>query len=292
MRLAHLSDLHLTPAGALGLRHLCSRRAIGALNWFLNRHGRHSEAAVRAAVQGVLQARADHVVVTGDLTNLALDAEFELAASVLRPLSGHLTVVPGNHDYYSPDAVRRGEFERWFGETLWRDAEPRVWPVVQELADGVTLIAVRTAQVTWPACAFGRIGADQMRRVLSAVSRAREQRRFPVIAMHHCVHRRGLLSEATGRLLDGREFVDGLLNTGSALVLHGHDHHAHHWTLDGPPGTSIRVTIIGCGSSSHSATSREPGAFHVYDRIGEGTVQVERWRLQAEKNGEIRAVRV
>ena len=87
---------------------------------------------------------AAHVVLTGDLTSFATDAEFRVAHSSLLPILGrrwsqqqkageeeaeeeaeaaespppvrHQTVVlRGNHDVYTPSAVRRRLFERWFG---------------------------------------------------------------------------------------------------------------------------------------------------------------------------------
>ncbi len=283
MRIAHLSDLHLHPVGALRAADLRTRRLFGALNLCLFRAGAYSEDVARAAVEAVREAGVDHVVVTGDLTNLALPSEFALAVQVLRPLgrADRLTVIPGNHDRYTPGSVRDREFERWFGYTLWPDGEGRgggSFPVVKDLADGVTLISLGSAGVVPPACAFGRVGPGQVARLADALDDARRRDRFPIVALHHNLHRRGTLSEATGRLLDRREVAEVLVRHGARLVLHGHDHREHDMVIsDGPDGPGVRV--IGCGSSSADPRRAPPGQFHIYE-VSAGGLKVERWRIQ------------
>lgn len=282
MRIAHLSDLHLYPVGALRASDLRTRRLFGALNLFVLRAGMYSEDVARAAVEAVLEAKVDHVVVTGDLTNLALPSEFALALQILRPLGGaeRLTVVPGNHDCYTPESVRNDEFGRWFGFALWSNGSAHSFPVVKDLADGVTLIAVKTAGLTPPGCAFGRVGPEQNARLAAALDETRSRGRCGVVAMHHNLYRRGPVSEATGRLLDRREVAQTLARHGAFLVLHGHDHRAHSMVIgDGldRPGT----LVIGCGCTSANPDRGQPGQFNVYD-IRFGRLEVETWRIQRE----------
>ncbi len=280
MRIAHLSDLHLHPAGALRGADLRTRRVFGAFNLYLFRAGAHSEDVARAAVEAVREAGVDHVVVTGDLTNLALPSEFALAVQVLRPLGGadRLTVIPGNHDCYTPESVRDHEFGRWFGFTLWPEGAARLFPVVKDLPDGVTLIGLQTAGVVPPACAFGRVGPRQVARLADALDDARRRGRFSIVALHHNLHRRGALSEATGRLLDRREVAEVLVRHGARLALHGHDHREHDMVIsDGPDLPGVRV--VGCGSSSANPRRAPPGQFNIYE-VSAGRLKVERWRIQ------------
>lgn len=292
MRLAHLSDLHLHPPGSLRSADLLTRRFFGALNLYVVRAGVYSEEVALAAVEALQDAAVDHVVVTGDVSNLALPAEFALASQVLRPLGGadRLTVIPGNHDYYTPASIRRDEFALWFGHTLWGDGKnPRDFPVVKDLADGVTLIAVRTAGVVPPACAFGRVGPVQLQRLAQALDDAAARGRIAVVLLHHNLHRRGRLSEATGRLLDREEVARVLVRHGARLVLHGHDHREHDMVLsDGPHRPGVRV--IGCGSSSADPFRARPGQFHVYDVSAAG-MRVEKWRIQKASRRFIPVVR-
>ena len=85
MRIAHISDLHvLALEGAIPYR-LFNKRATGYANLRLNRKHAHKSEIVRAIAAHLAQAAVDHVVITGDVSNLALETEF---AAVRRILDG------------------------------------------------------------------------------------------------------------------------------------------------------------------------------------------------------------
>jgi len=282
LRIAHLSDLHLHVPGAIRPSDLASRRLFGAANLVLRRRALHSPAVARAAVRAAAEAGADHCVVTGDLTNLALDAEFDLAAEVLAPLGGweRVTVIPGNHDYYTPGAVRAARFERRFGPTLWRPGEPDAYPAVKDVGE-VRIVAVRTAMIAPPLCSFGEVGEGQLGAVRRAVEGARAAGRFVIVALHHNLHRRGFVSETIGRLLDRDAVRATLAEAGADLVLQGHDHRARHFELPRPGGGAVRVA--NCGSSSLAA-----GGIDVYEIAG-GAFTVERWENRGPEGRLVRA---
>src|SRR6185437_13894221 len=74
--LAHLSDPHLSPLPAARLRDLAGKRALGYLNWTRNRHKFHRRDVLDALVSDLQAQAPDHIAITGDLLNLALEAEF------------------------------------------------------------------------------------------------------------------------------------------------------------------------------------------------------------------------
>ena len=82
--LAHLSDPHLPPLPAARLRDLAGKRALGYLNWTRNRHKYHRREVLDALVADMQAQRPDHIAVTGDLVNLALEAEFTPGAGLAR----------------------------------------------------------------------------------------------------------------------------------------------------------------------------------------------------------------
>jgi 3',5'-cyclic AMP phosphodiesterase CpdA len=285
MRIAHLSDLHLFTGQALLPQDLMSRRVFGAVNLVLSRRRTHSADVAAAAVEAVGRAGVDHCVVSGDLTNLALEGEFALAARVLRPLGSwdRLTVVPGNHDFYTPGALRTRRFERWFGHTLWHEDDPASWtyPVVKDIGE-VRLIALRSAMVAPPLTAFGRVGEAQATALWRALDEAVRDGRFTVVVLHHNLHKRDLVHELTGILLDRRRISEMLGRGKAGLVLHGHDHTEHEMTLGN--GGQAATRVMGCGSTS----ARLPGTpvtgrFNIYT-IGAGGLTVERWRYQKALN--------
>ena len=100
--LAHLSDPHLPPMPAARLRDLAGKRALGYLNWIRNRHKYHRRDVLDAIVSDMQAQAPDHIAVTGDLVNIALEAEFEPSRTWLESIGppGRVSVVPGNHDAY------------------------------------------------------------------------------------------------------------------------------------------------------------------------------------------------
>ena len=73
VRIAHFSDLHLLSLEGVPLRRFLNKRATGYANLRLKRGSIHRASYVKAIAREVRRIKADHVVVTGDLTNLALN---------------------------------------------------------------------------------------------------------------------------------------------------------------------------------------------------------------------------
>ena len=105
-RIAHLSDVHMLDARpsrsragySMGHRFLSFGRPLDAV-------GRQRKLA--QALHAARRVGADHMVISGDLTEIGAPGEFESLAETLHD-SGiaphHVTLVPGNHDLYtSPD---------------------------------------------------------------------------------------------------------------------------------------------------------------------------------------------
>src|SRR6267378_2814750 len=100
--LAHLSDPHLPPLPSLRLRDLAGKRALGYLNWTRNRRNVHKRDVLDALVSDLQAQKPDHIAITGDLVNLALEAEFAPSRAWLESVGApeRVTVIPGNHDAY------------------------------------------------------------------------------------------------------------------------------------------------------------------------------------------------
>src|SRR5690606_5444292 len=110
----------------------------------------------------------DRVVVTGDLSNLALEQEFEHIISKLDAIQIPVTVIPGNHDAYTRGSVRQRRFEQMFaqfmqGERLGEQFED-FYPFVQRF-DEVALTGVSTAHASLPLYAVGTVGERQLERL-------------------------------------------------------------------------------------------------------------------------------
>src|SRR5436190_18495064 len=110
MRLAHLSDLHLLNLeGAVPFR-LFNKRITGYINLKLKRGSVHKPFVAREAARAIRDLGVDHVAITGDVSNLALEGEFDIVREFLENDLGlsadRVSLVPGNHDAYTQGAHR------------------------------------------------------------------------------------------------------------------------------------------------------------------------------------------
>ncbi|MCB1508022.1 MAG: metallophosphoesterase, partial [Hyphomicrobiaceae bacterium] len=78
-RLAHLSDLHISPLPRIRRLDLMSKRVLGYANWTRNRGKRTADWVLASLLADLDRKAPDHVAVTGDLVNLALAEEFDTA---------------------------------------------------------------------------------------------------------------------------------------------------------------------------------------------------------------------
>jgi 3',5'-cyclic AMP phosphodiesterase CpdA len=254
--LAHLSDPHLAPLPAPSLRELIGKRATGYLHWTRTRHRIHRREVLDALVADLQAQRPDHIAVTGDLVNIALEAEFAPARSWLQGVGTpeHVTIVPGNHDAYARATQRR------FAE-IWRDylrgdgaltVDPITFPFVRRRGP-LALIGVSSAVPTPPFMATGWLGQAQRDALDGILSQLSAEPVFRVLLIHH-----PLRSDSRHkRLTDSDELLALLKRHGVELILHGHDHiHSTMW-FDGPRG---RIPAIGVPSASAIAHGHYPAA--------------------------------
>jgi 3',5'-cyclic AMP phosphodiesterase CpdA len=251
--LAHLSDPHLPPLPAARLRDLAGKRAFGYLNWIRNRHKYHRREVLDALVADMQAQRPDHIAVTGDLVNLALEAEFTPARAWLESLGSpqQVTVVPGNHDAYV--RATRHRFTDGFEPYLRGDAaaDGTPFPFVRRRGP-LALIGVSSAVPTLPLMATGRLGRTQ----LDALDRELAQisaDAFRVLLVHHPLHSTSRMK----RLTDATALRAVLKRRGIELVLHGHDHvHSTMWL----EGADRQIPVVGVPSASALAHGHYPAA--------------------------------
>ncbi len=254
--LAHLSDPHLSPLPVPGWRELAGKRALGWLNWTRNRHKAYRRDMLDAVVRDLQAQRPDHIAVTGDLVNIALEAEFAPAHAWLQRVGStdRVTVVPGNHDAYVR-ATRNRSAEIW-GDYSRGDGtgvnDPVTFPFVRRRGP-LALIGVTTAVPTPPLMATGSLGEAQCDALDRVLAKLCGEQVFRVLLIHH-----PLRSDSWHkRLTDADALLALLKRHGVELVLHGHDHiHSTMW-FDGPRG---RIPAVGVPSASSVAHGHIPAA--------------------------------
>ncbi len=257
--LAHLSDPHLAPLPAPSLVELIGKRVTGYINWRRRRRFIHDTAVLGKIVADLKTQAADHVAVTGDLTNIALPQEFVRGGVWLTALGApsDVTVIPGNHDAYVRAAAV--EPERCWGDFMHGDDGTNGFPFVRRRGP-LALIGLSTAVPTAPFMATGRLGEAQLARLAETLVALARERLFRVVLIHHPP-----VSQAKWhkRLTDAAGFLRVIGVHGAELVLHGHDHlHMINWLI-GPNGT--RVPAVGVPSASAAwGASKNSAAYNLY----------------------------
>src|SRR5579871_2300514 len=256
MRFLHCSDVHITTRyRGVPLAELGWRRAIALFELSVGGRARHyqrAEATLAGIAGDLAGRRADHLILSGDVTAYAMEAEFAGARDALGPLATdprRCTVIPGNHDTYTPQAVRTGLFEKYFGPLLVSDLpEYRAegaFPFVR-LLDGAAVVGLLSARVPpVPGLSYGRIGRAQLGALRKIVTDPRLDGRAVLVVVHHApLTRSGHADKPTHGLVDAKALFDVLRGERFA-VLHGHIHKRYYH----PPNES-RPHVFGAGSST------------------------------------------
>jgi 3',5'-cyclic AMP phosphodiesterase CpdA len=273
--LAHLSDPHLPPLPAVRLAELAGKRALGYLNWTRNRHRFHRRDVLDALVSDMQAQSPDQIAVTGDLVNLALEAEFAPSLAWLQSvgLPDRVTVVPGNHDAYVRTTQHRFA-ESWQDYLTGDAANDARFPFLRRRGP-LALIGVSSALPTPPLMATGRLGPGQLEALERMLADLSSEQAFRVLLVHH-----PLRSDARmKRLTDSEPLLALLKRHGVELVLHGHDHvHSTIW-IDGPQG---KIPVVGVPSASALAHGRYPAAaYNLFSVEREGAA----WRCEQTVRG-------
>jgi len=290
--LAHLSDPHLPPLPAARLGDLAGKRALGYLNWTRNRHKFHRRDVLDTLVSDLQTQMPDHIAVTGDLVNLALEAEFPPALTWLESVgpSDRVTVIPGNHDAYV--RATRHRFAETFGNYLRDDKAGRhdaaqdyneagTFPFVRRRGP-LALIGVSSAVPTPPLMATGWLGQSQLDALGRLLAQLSTEQAFRVLLIHHPLRSKSRAK----RLTDSPQLLGLLKQHGVELILHGHDHiHSTMW-FDGP---NRSIPAIGVPSASSLAHGHYPSAaYNLFSIERDG----DTWRCEQTVRGINDAMRV
>lgn len=262
-RLAHLTDPHIGPLPRPRRRDLLGKRATGYLNWRRGRHLVHDMATLDHIVADLRAQAPDHVAMTGDIANLGLPAEFQLARKWLETLGDPRSVsfVPGNHDAYVrgslPDLA--ASFAPW---TSGDAPEEALYPFLRVRGD-VAVIGLSSAVPTPLFIASGRLGRPQLARAEAMLADCARAGLVRVVLLHHPPQLEPA-SLARG-LIDARDFAEVIRRQGAELILHGHNHCASVRHFVGPAG---RIPVVGAPSASARGSSRNGAAYHLFEISG------------------------
>jgi 3',5'-cyclic AMP phosphodiesterase CpdA len=281
--LAHLSDPHIAPLPAARWSELVGKRITGYINWQRKRRFVHDPDTLAAIVADIKRHAPDHIAVTGDIANIAMEAEFPRGRDWLERLGSaqQVTFVPGNHDIYVREAIKFAG--RQWGMYTSDDGAAGGFPFVRRRGN-VALVGLSTGVPTAPFLATGWLGANQLAEFAAVLNKLKHEDAFRVVLIHHPPI---TAAPKHRRLLDAPVFKRVIAAHGADLLLHGHDHmHMINW-LDGPNGT--RVPAVGVPSASaRRGTDKDSAAYNLYQIDGARDVwQCELISRGLDSSGEV-----
>jgi 3',5'-cyclic AMP phosphodiesterase CpdA len=281
---AHLSDPHLAPVPMPYPWQMLNKRFTSYLSWMFKKRHIHRPEILAALVADLKKFNLDHIAVTGDLTNIALPAEFEQARRWLESLgpSHDVSVVPGNHDACVPvrweeSLVHWKEFmsgSRDDGAVETPMSSNDDFPFVRKRGP-VAFIGLTTAEprpITGTPAA-GSLGPRQIARLGSQLSRLREEGLFRVVLIHHSP---GPLISHRKNLRDAEAFAETIAKSGAELVLHGHLHTSDFEEIPTPRGSVPAIGVPSASARPHA--DKAPARYHLCQLTG----QTGDWRLAIE----------
>lgn len=256
--LAHITDVHLGPLPQARVRELLGKRAFGYLSWHRRRHRVHRIEVLDALASDLEADLPDHIVVTGDLVNIALPPEFEQAARWLEATAtpDRLTLVPGNHDAYAGKTYRAG-WSRWHA---YMQGDGGVlagqFPFVREISHGIALVGLSSAVPSGVGFATGQLGPAQLEALDGILAELGARGLCRILLLHHpplgpLIHRRrGLRDETALRQVVARR--------GAELILSGHQ---HVFMAGDMPGPERPVPVLVAPSASLAQGPGETGGY-------------------------------
>ena len=292
IRIAHISDLHvLSSTGAHWREIIFNKRLTGYANLILRR-GRVHRREYLLEVLSAAVMRADHLVVTGDITNLSLEHEYEEARALLDEAAQRteVTVVPGNHDIYLPSTHRRRRFPHHFDQFLQsdlpqfaRDFPAGRFPCVK-LRGRVAIIALSSGVPRPPFIAAGYVGHAQLEAFEAVLAHPEVQRRTPIVLIHHPpVDTRPRIAQLRDGLVDAAALRSSLARLPRGLVLFGHLHKRVRCEL---PTLSGKLDVIGASGAALDHPDRSVRAgFNLYEFDDDGLASVKAHVVDPQTGG-------
>lgn len=248
-RIAHLSDVHTldpqTRRSSARYRFATKFVSLGRPIDPRSRARKLTRALAVAKASG-----ADHVVITGDLTEMGDATEFEHFASLLdeaRMPEDGLTLVPGNHDAYTSGAAWRraleGPLRRWANASATE-------PGHTVIRGDVAFLPIDTTCFQSLARSGGMFTPDAARAVQARIDDPALRDKAIVLVMHHppFIHHKNPVAQWIDGLRGCTHVLDMLARHPQVQILHGHMHRVVDRIAElgkGVAGVANRARIFG-----------------------------------------------
>jgi 3',5'-cyclic AMP phosphodiesterase CpdA len=284
LRIAHVTDIHWFEPPSFW--DFAPRRLLGSLNlYMLGRRHEFDERVQTELVVHLRETRPDLVLITGDLTAQALPSEFAKAHKALAPLLEEVPtlVIPGNHDMYTPGAVRGRWFEKTFGP--WGGTR-RASGLVRLDVGPITALGLDPNRPTI-LHASGYIPDRQLEGLEQELALDEMEGRTIVLGLHYPpIDRHGVLYDDPAHGLRNAAALVKVLDRARhrpCLIACGHVHHGYRRDIALSDGSAVPVLNCGTSGQTHDPgrnRSASAGLYHVLDNQ---LVAIERFRHDGKR---------
>jgi 3',5'-cyclic AMP phosphodiesterase CpdA len=241
--IGHITDLHYPVYTSLRLKDILTKRITGAANLFFSKRRRFRPHLLEVNLQNLKRLGVGHLVITGDIGNLAFPEEFMRVRECLENvgfLPEQVTIVPGNHDVYLKSSEVEGHFWKHLGPYAGAEHSDD-YPTVKDLG-GFLMIGLSSAVPSGYGFAYGEIGETQLAKLEKILKENEETPK--IIVLHHPPYI-GADSFSDG-LIDGVKLRELVWKYGADLLLHGHEHYDMTNEIPGPASKAVPVFGTGC----------------------------------------------
>ncbi len=295
VKIAHISDLHVLDLTGTRASEYMNKRLLGYANLRFKRERAHHVPYLRAVLHEIARVSIDHVVITGDLTNLALAPEFRAVRRILDEDLGYpparVSIVPGNHDVYVASALRTRQFATLFAEYTSSELPQYSVPLAGgnfpfvRVRGPIAIVGLSSAVPRPPLMAAGLLGKPQLRALERILGHETVRGRTIVVLVHHPTHKPPSPIKALLESLHDADELERILGSVErGLVLHGHLHRRLTQKLPTHGRHSMDV-VGGTSASLHHRDPHRMAGFNVYDFDEAGLLTSSTARVYAPEAG-------
>ena len=262
LKIAHISDPHLSSLGHIKWGDLLNKRILGYLSWKLKRRNSHSREVLSRTLADLARHQAGHLIISGDFTHLGTENECRETEAWLTSTGQprDISIVPGNHDHYVA-ADFTGTTGRWLA---YMQSDPgehdnaHGFPYLR-VRGPVAFIGLSTAIPTAPFFATGKLGNGQLQRLRHLLDTSAQRGLYRIVVLHHSPH----WSSFRRRLIDADALLSTLTETGAELLVHGHGHRQMQAELEAGDH-SIPVFGVPSASANYKNPDKKAG-YNIYE---------------------------
>ena len=235
-------------------------------NLFFRRARHYPLQRAKLLVEQIHQMKWDHLVISGDLTQLSLERGFSLARETLDPLlkdPERVTIIPGNHDRYVKQSGGKDYYKQYFGE-FFGDEEIHV----RKLNSDWVIVGWDSAHPNDWLTASGTVRRSTIQATENLLSSFPGKTRFIVVNHYPLTFPEGWEVDhfhELYNLVPVRNWI--LRHPNIRLYLHGHIHRnwQHRLSRDSAP----ELLLLNSASSTSRLHPGQESSFHQIELAGD-----------------------